>query len=125
MVETLQSQFDEVEVHPAFDPSQGDGTGNLVLMAYDGPPRSLDGYPLARVAVHPLAARVVRARLGTAFRFPANTPAMVLTDDFNPMDVRDAWLRERVRRRILEGTHHALLMSALPAAVGSPLVVTP
>jgi len=116
VVKTLQSRFRQVEVHPAFDPAGGDGTGNLVLLAYDGPPRSMRGYPLARVPVHPLAARTVRARLGARFRFPEGTPGIELSDDFNPADVRDAWLRERVRRQILDSTHRALLLGAAPGA---------
>jgi hypothetical protein len=50
------------------------------------------------------------------YEFPAKTPSMLLTDDFNPMDVHDAWLRERVRRNILETTNWGILLGRLPIA---------
>jgi hypothetical protein len=34
----------------------------------------------------------------------------VLTDDFNPIDVRDLWLKEKVRRTILETTDPDILL---------------
>jgi hypothetical protein len=48
------------------------------------------------------------------YRFPPDTPAILLTDDFNPMDVHDAWLRERVRRNILETTDWGILLGRAP-----------
>jgi hypothetical protein len=47
----------------------------------------------------------------TPYQFPKGTRSMLLTDDFNPMDVHDAWLRERVRREILETTDWSILLS--------------
>ena len=41
--------------------------------------------------------------LGTTYRLPAGTPGMVLTDDHNPIDFYDVWLKEWVRKMILEG----------------------
>jgi spermidine synthase len=117
VVKTLESRFDQVEVYPAFDPGRT-GAGNMVLVAYDGPERALDPHALARVPVHRLVAPVVRARLGRRFRFPQGTPAVILSDDFNPADVRDAWLREQVREEILESTHRDLLMGSAPGRAG-------
>ena len=45
-----------------------------------------------------------------ACRFPKEKPSLGLTDDFNPVDVHDAWLRERVRRNILETTDWGILL---------------
>jgi len=36
--------------------------------------------------------------------FPEGTPAIILTDDYNPVDFCDAWLRESVRRNLLKIT---------------------
>jgi len=42
--------------------------------------------------------------MAKTFRFPEGTPAILLTDDYNPVDFYDAWLRERVRRNLLKIT---------------------
>jgi len=107
VVRTLGTAFEQVEIHPTFDPSRGNGEGNLVILAYQGTAREVQ--PAALTAIHPLAFDNVVAHLGQRFRFPEGTPALVLSDDFNPIDVYDASLRERVRRSILATTNWALL----------------
>ncbi len=104
VVRTLEQVFETVEVFPNFDPDEGEGWGNLTLVAYSGPPRPFDPAKVAAFPVHPLARQGVDRSLGRRFRFPAGTPALVLTDDFNPLDVGDLWLKERIRRGILEST---------------------
>jgi spermidine synthase len=63
-----------------------------------------------------VVAKGVGSVLIAPYEFPAKTPSMLLTDDFNPMDVHDAWLRERVRRNILETTNWGILLGRLPIA---------
>jgi len=109
VVRGLREAYAHVAIYAAFDPTQGDGAGNLVVLAYDGPPRPLDSGALRARPVHPLAAEAVRAALERPFAFPSGTPALRLTDDFNPIDVRDLWIKERVRRDILETTPHRVL----------------
>jgi len=110
VVRTLEEVFDQVEIHPTFDPDAGDGSGNLAMIAYDGPPRPFRAELVNGFSVHPLAAEGVRRFLDRRFRFPAGTPALVLTDDFNPIDVRDRRLKERVRRDILQTTDWDILL---------------
>ena len=52
----------------------------------------------------------VLKNIGRRFAFPKGTPAIVLTDDFNPVDVRDSKLRESLRREILETTDWGMLL---------------
>lgn len=104
VVRTLEEVFETVEVVPNFDPSEGEGWGNLTVLAYPGPLRPFDPARVAAFPVHPLAREGVTRNLARRFRFPAGTPAHVLTDDFNPLDVGDLPLKERVRRGILEAT---------------------
>jgi spermidine synthase len=109
VIRTLREVFAQVEVFPTFDPAGADAYGNLALVAYDGPHRALDLTPVAGLPVHPLA-KDVRPLLGRTFAFPPGTPAVVLTDDFNPLDVHDTWLREQVRRTIIATTDWDVLL---------------
>jgi len=109
VVRGLRESYAQVEIYAAFDPAQSDGTGNLVVLAYDGAPRRLDAASLGERPLHPLAADGVRAALARPFSFAPDTPALRLTDDFNPIDVRDLWLKERLRRHILQSTPNRVL----------------
>jgi spermidine synthase len=111
VVKTLQQAFDQVEVYPTFDPAQSrDGVGNLAIMAYQGAPRPLQ-VEHERFTTHPSVTATVFANLGRRFRFAEATPAMVLTDDYNPIDFFDEWLRETVRRSIIDNTDWDILIS--------------
>lgn len=105
VIKTLAVVFDHAELYPTFDVLPNNGVGNLILMAYNGRSRSLQpqNAQRLRLAIHPRLDKSIREHLGTQFRFPADTPAMVLTDDYNPIDFYDSWLRERLRRDLLQG----------------------
>lgn len=109
VIKTLRTGFEAVAVHALFDAATGDGTGNFVVIARDGPVAAA----ASDAGVHPLAQRGVRHGLAGAVAVPENPEAIVLTDDFNPIDVRDVWLKERVRRTILETTPAEILLSRL------------
>ena len=110
VVKTLKLEFDQVEIYPTFDPDQGDGTGNLVIIAYRGAPRDIDWRGLQRNPVDAFAYRDVWGTIGKRFTFPDGAPAIVLTDDYNPIDFYDAGLRESVRRQIIESTDWDMLL---------------
>ena len=40
--------------------------------------------------------------MGRTFSFPANAPAITLTDDYNPLDFYDTWLKEELRKNIMK-----------------------
>ena len=111
IVTTLRTLFAQVELHPVFDlaaaGSQG-RAGNMVLLAYDGPPRRPAS--LAFDPPHPRAEPLLRKVLTQRAPLPAAGEAgLVLTDDYNPLDLLDLELKEDVRRRILASTHPAIL----------------
>ncbi len=111
VIKTLRAAFDQVGVFPAFDRQNSEtGIGNIILMAYQGPVRSLQAGH-ANFQTHASVQRMVSTNLGQQFAFPANTPAIVLTDDYNPIDFFDGWLRETVRGMILETTDWDILIS--------------
>jgi spermidine synthase len=110
VVKTLQAAFDHVEIYPTFNPATSpDGVGNLAIMAYQGAARALR-VDHARFRTHPSVRHRVLSNLGRRFHFPADTPAIVLSDNYNPIDFFDSWLRERVRSSIIQATDWDILI---------------
>lgn len=110
VVRTFEQVFRTVEIYPAFSAQTGEGFGNLIVLAHQGEPRPFDPRAVRGLPVHPLAADIVGRFLGQRYRFGPEVPALVLSDEFNPIDVRDAWLKERVRREILRSTDWDILI---------------
>ena len=109
VVKTLEQVFDQVHIFQTVNPQNTKGTANLTLIAYQGGERSFDKTTLHGSSVsHHIRQRVIE-NFGRRFEFPENTPAIILTDDFNPVDVIDASVREDQRRRILEYTEWEIL----------------
>jgi spermidine synthase len=122
VVKTLRAVFPAVDVHPGFDTSVPDAAGNLVILAHDEPARARTQLP--EEPIHRLAESAVRLGLRTTIDVPDRPDALLLTDDFNPIDVRDIWLKERVRRTILETTPADILLLGSrgePAAAARPV----
>jgi spermidine synthase len=102
IIRTLREVFATVEIYPVFTVGEGEDWGNLAVIAHDGPPRPFDPAKVAGFPVHPQAELAVRGVMGRKFSFPRGTAAIVLTDDYNPVDFYDTWLKEELRRSILE-----------------------
>ena len=50
--------------------------------------------------------------MGKRFRLPPDTLAITLTDDYNPIDFYDAWLKESVRKSIINSTDLDVLIGS-------------
>lgn len=111
VVRTLGEVFDHVRVHPVAEEAD---SGNLIVVAWNGGARSADPQLLADLPIHPLAAGA-RAALVRTFAFPPGTPAMLLTDDYNPIDVLDVRLKEQLRKSIIDNTPAHILLSGAAA----------
>jgi spermidine synthase len=111
VIKTLRSVFDQVAIYPAFDANSGEGTGNIEIMAYDGAQRELHFDRIGNMNIHPLAENNVRASIQRPFALPPNTDALILSDNYNPVDFYDLWLKERVRKIILDTTDFDILLS--------------
>ena len=110
VIRTLREIFDQVEIYPTSDPARTDGVTNLAVMAYQGQPRVLDFDPVASEQVHPMVSGEILANLGRQYHLPTETPAIVLTDDYNPIDFFDADLKEKTRLGILRNTEWDILL---------------
>ncbi|MDA8431726.1 MAG: fused MFS/spermidine synthase [Nitrospiraceae bacterium] len=110
VVRTLKQVFRSVKIYPEFNPAEGGGCGNIAVVAYDAPSLSFDPARVRKFPIHPLAEAGVLRYLGKEYSFPEGTPAMVLSDDFNPVDVYDLRLKETVRKNILKNTDWDILI---------------
>ena len=111
VVKTLQSVFGQVAIYPVFDSAADEGIGNIEIVAYDGNERALQLERIQNFAIHPGAEKMVRAGMANTFAFPPQTPAIVLTDDYNPVDFYDLWLKEELRKKYLNYTDFDILLS--------------
>jgi spermidine synthase len=109
IVRTLKEVFGTVDIYPVFDVATTDGIGNLELFAYDRAPVRIEASRLAGYDVHPLAGNI-RELMVKKFEFPPHTPAITLTDGYNPIDFYDVKLKELNRKRIIEATDLDFLM---------------
>jgi spermidine synthase len=110
VIKTLQSVFDQVVIYATFEPS-GDGTGNLEIMAYDGSQRELQFGRIPNSTIHPEVESSVRRSLQQPITLPSNPDAMILSDNYNPIDFYDLWLKERIRKIIIDTTDFDILLS--------------
>lgn len=108
IVETLRQVFPTVEVVPLFD--EPEESGNMIVIAHDRPAPPLTPADAAGFPVHPAARETVERNFGRSFAFPPGTPAMVLRDDYNPMEFYDLHVKERLRASILRAGNPDLLL---------------
>ncbi|MDO8413632.1 MAG: fused MFS/spermidine synthase [Gallionellaceae bacterium] len=109
VMRTLETVFPWVQAYPLFVPGV-DGAGNIAVMAGLGKPL-LEVPALDETEVHPFARATLRQALAQHFVWTGSNEGIVLTDDYNPIDVLDLPMKEAVRRRILDSTPHELLLS--------------
>jgi spermidine synthase len=110
VLNTLGTVFTTVEMNPLYSPTDMDGVGNAIIVAYDYPFTWPDDDLIRDAPVHFMASKQVKAFGGKRFRFPAGTDAVVLTDEYNPVDFYDLSLKEKVRQSVLDTTDWDILI---------------
>jgi spermidine synthase len=111
IVKTLREVFEQVDIYPAFDATLGAGTGNIEIMAYDGVARAPRFDRISTTSIHPGAKDSVLQSMQRPFDLVLPEDAMILSDNYNPVDFYDLWLKEQVRRIILDTTDFDILLS--------------
>lgn len=107
---TIRSVFGYATIYPSFPYEMNEGWGNLSIIAVaDGRPPHISAPP-ALMKVHPMAEENIRKFFGKTFSFSPDTPCMILTDDYNPIDFFDLWLKERIRKNLLDNTNADILI---------------
>jgi spermidine synthase len=110
IIRTLESVFPAVDIYPNYDMERSSGGGNITVLASRSPLMPFDRQSVAAFPVNSFAARDVALFIGKQFRLPAGTPGIILTDDYNPIDFYDVWLKEWVRNLILDGVDMDVLI---------------
>ena len=110
VIRTLREVFRTVAVYPNYDVAGEEGGGNITVLAYAMQERPLGLERTVGFPMHPSAQTGVSRFLGKQYRLPENLPAVVLTDDRNPIDFFDVQLKEWVRQTIRENTDVDLLL---------------
>lgn len=100
VVNTLATLFNQVEIRPLFNP-ETQRSGNVEVVAYRGPPRSLDKAQIDGFDVVPSAywamSYLWRPQLVDT------SSGQVLTDELNPLDSMDLDIKEALRRALASG----------------------
>lgn len=110
VIKTIGSVFPIVELHPIFSQENGEGWGNMVVLAYQSPRNEVSEARNRAFPVHAFAQNGVDQFLEKQFHFPNDVRAVILSDDYNPIDFYDAWLKENVRKSILKDTDWDILL---------------
>ena len=101
VVKTLGEVFKTVKIYPNVPPDKASGVENITLLAYDFPPATVDADQMRNFPVHPYVRDQLARMAGREFVFPEGTSSMVLTDNYNPVDVADVWVKEQMRKGTL------------------------
>lgn len=109
VIRTMQSVFETVDVYPTFFPEGGDGWGNLAIVAYHSARVPLRLEAIGNFPVHPVSSSV-KSLVAKPFPLSREIPAIILSDDYNPIDFYDIWLKEHIRKNILENTDWDILI---------------
>jgi spermidine synthase len=112
VVKTLDAAgFNQIDLYPMFEmiDTEDDLWGNIVLTAYEGSKRHID---LTRLQDWPvnIMANNAMTFIQTPIRIEPTVQAIILSDDYAPLDVEDAWMREAVRLSIQGNLDPSLLM---------------
>jgi len=107
VIRTLGEVFPDVRMYPGF--GRGATEGNITVVA-GGSLGPLDPSRLPLTQIHPRAIDGVLPYLRGGFRFPEGTPAIVLSDDFNPLDVLELSLKEQERLAVLRNADWDLIL---------------
>ena len=110
VIRTLKKVFETVKVYPNASTESLEGILNLTVVAYNRPPMDINPEIAKGFRVHPAVRPLVSEFLGKEFVFAQNTPAIELSDDYNPIDFFDIWLKERIRKGYLEYTDVDMLL---------------
>jgi spermidine synthase len=110
IVRTLEEVFETVEIYLSSPLKEAESFSNLIVVAYDFPPARIDKTALRNRYVHYLEREMFTKVAGLKYRFPPDVEAMVLTDDYNPVEFFSIDLHEFMRNTIIGGTEPEVLL---------------
>jgi spermidine synthase len=110
IVATIARQFRSISIYPVFEFQRETKTvGNVVIIAHNMDAREPDHALIQHQPVHPWASRLVSHALHNRLPYATRDESLILTDNFNPLDVIDTQTKESVRNAILASTNWEIL----------------
>ncbi|HPR63287.1 MAG TPA: fused MFS/spermidine synthase [Thermoanaerobaculia bacterium] len=100
VIKTIRHVFENVDVIPLYEQATPDAYGNIILIAYDGTKRDVDISVVNRYPIHPIPEKSVVKYFGRIHPIDSNE-GLVLTDEYNPYNIKDLWLKEKLRESII------------------------
>jgi hypothetical protein len=111
IIKTLQQVFDQVDIYPNFDPKGDTQLGNLSVLAYNGASRVIDRNIFDDIPNNPFVADTLNSLHLWKWQLPADQEGIILRDNYVPLEFYNAWIREAVRKGIVESTDWDVLSS--------------
>jgi len=112
VVKTLRQVYSHVEIYPFFEPVDSGAIGNMVLVAYDGDERKLSPGLMEGQRIHPFVIDEVKKAYGRKLNMPESPEAILLSDDYNPIDCYDNEVKEFIRENVIQGTDWRILLGS-------------
>ena len=111
IIKTLSQVFDQVDVYPIFDPEGEKQMGNISVIAYNGESRAINRNLFVDIPSHPFAAEILNQLHLWKWQPSADREGIILKDNYVPLEFYNAWIREQIRKGIVEDTDWDVLTS--------------
>jgi hypothetical protein len=108
IIKTLKEVFSIVRIYPS-GPDEAE-CRNIAILAYNDSSLSFNPDRIKDFPVDPLASDIVRTFMGREIAVPENTPAIILSDDYNPIDFFDLKMKEAIRENVIKTTDWDVLI---------------
>jgi spermidine synthase len=111
VIKTLEAVFGKTTIMPLFHPQKqkGYGFGNIAIFAHSPELQAPKRIKLPG-KIHPHARFQVSYALQNSYSMPVHPDAMILTDEYNPIDFYDLELKEKIRKEILKNTDWDIML---------------
>lgn len=110
VIKTLETVFGKTVIMPLFYPKKGQAFGNIAIFAHSAELQTPKQISVLPWKIHPAAQYSVFSALRSNYSLPEHSGAMILTDEYNPMDFYDLELKEKVRKLILDQNDWDILL---------------
>ncbi len=110
VIRTLKEVFDTADAYSSVSIDRESYFGNLVIVAYDGEPVPYSHDKVENFHVHSLIRMGFIEQAGRKLNLPPDTRAIVLTDDYNPVEFFNMDSSEKIRKYIIERTDPDILL---------------
>jgi spermidine synthase len=111
VIKTLDSVFGKTLVKPLFNTQKGADFGNIAVFAYAAELQEPKQIRVISRQIHPIIRQIVLFAMQGNYSLQEHPEAIILTDEYNPMDFYDLELKEKIRENILEGNDWDILLS--------------